>query len=61
VDKKLDVCQQCALAAWKANSILICIEREVANREREGIVPLSSALVRTLLEYCIQAWGPQLR
>jgi len=59
VDEKLDMSHQCALAARKANHILGCIKRSVASRSREGILPLSSALVRPHLESCVELWSPQ--
>ncbi|GAB0203535.1 hypothetical protein GRJ2_002819100 [Grus japonensis] len=59
VDKKLNMTQQCVLAAQKASCIPGCIERSMASRSREVILPLYSTLVRPHLEYCVQLWGPQ--
>jgi len=59
MDDKLDISQQCALAAQKANGIHIM--RDATSRDRELIVPPYSALVRPHMEYCVQVWNPQYK
>jgi len=57
-NKKLNMTQQCVLAAQKAIRNLGCITKSMASRLREVILPFYSALGRPHLEYLHPALEP---
>ena len=54
----MNISEQCGIAASKGNQISWLIRRTIAYKEKQLIVPLYKAIVRLLLEYCIQTWRP---
>lgn len=59
VDSKLNMSQQCSLAAKKANRILGCLRKSVSSRLKVVILLLYSAVVRPHLQCCAQFWNSQ--
>ena len=52
----MKVSEKCRIADSKGNQILGLIRRYITYKDKQLIVPLYKATVRTHLEYCIQAW-----
>ncbi|GAB0204198.1 hypothetical protein GRJ2_002885400 [Grus japonensis] len=57
VDNELNMSEQCAAVAKQANGMLDCINEGITTREKEVIIPLYSALVRSHVEYCVRFWS----
>ena len=53
--------EQCSIAVSNGNQILGFIRRNITYKERELIIPLNKAVVRSNREYCILAWKPCLK
>lgn len=59
VDNRLNMSQQRALAAMRANCIFGCNKYGIASQSKEVILPLCLVLVQPHCEYCVQLWTPQ--
>ena len=50
--------EQCAKAAHKARKALFGLRAALCSRDKEVLIPLYRSVVRTHMEYCVQAWAP---
>lgn len=60
VETKLNMSQQHTIAANKDN-ILGCTRKIIANKSRDVIVALCSALMKPHMECCVQFWVSQYK
>ena len=60
MNANMKVSEQCRIAASKGNQVLGMIQRNITYKEKSLIIPLYLKQVRPNLEYCIQAWNPDL-
>ncbi|KAK4822566.1 hypothetical protein QYF61_016135 [Mycteria americana] len=61
VDSRLNMSQQCALAAKRAKHILGCIKHSITSQSKEVIILLYLVSAQPHLEYCVQFWAPQFK
>ena len=61
MNANMKVSEQCRIAASKGNQVIGMIRRNITYKEKSLIIPLYKSIVRTHLEYFIQAWNPHLR
>jgi len=60
VDTRLNMSQQCALAAKKASGDLGCMRKSITSMPRQVILPFCSALARHIWSG-VQSWAPQYK
>ena len=61
MNANMKVSEQSRITASKGNQVIGMIRRNITYTEQSLIIPLYKAIVRPHLEYCIQAWNPDLR
>lgn len=61
VDHTMTTSHRCDTAVKKANAILGCSRRCISHRDKEVVMTLYKALVRSHVEYCVQFWSPMFK